>query len=148
MEAQSGFKVITFDPGGHTTQENDSNNCKDFVTLEWGDRQVTIKIDFCNSGFLAMHNSVGQIIDLRTTLRCMGIPIQDESYAFNDKDSVVKDCTQVHFKLHKRHDIISSHFVRKAVAAGYVHFTHVPGSTNPADILSKHWGYSDVWPIL
>ena len=30
----------------------------------------------------------------------------------------------------------------------HVHFTHVPGSTNPADILSKHWGHSDVWPIL
>ena len=67
MEAQSGFKVITFDPAGHTTQENDSNSCQDFVALEWGDRQVTIKIDVCNCGFLAMHNSAGQIIDLRTT---------------------------------------------------------------------------------
>jgi hypothetical protein len=36
--------------------------------------------------------------------------------------------------------MLSFHFVREAIAAGYVH--------NPADILSKNWGYSDVWPIL
>ena len=25
---------------------------------------------------------------------------------------------------------------------------HIPGELNPLDILSKHWGYSQVWPIL
>ena len=25
---------------------------------------------------------------------------------------------------------------------------HIPGSCNPADILSKHWGYSQVWDQL
>jgi hypothetical protein len=27
-------------------------------------------------------------------------------------------------------------------------FYHIPGSNNPADILSKHWGYSQVWDQL
>ena len=27
-------------------------------------------------------------------------------------------------------------------------FHHIPGAINPADILSKHWGYSDVWEQL
>jgi hypothetical protein len=27
-------------------------------------------------------------------------------------------------------------------------FTHIPGENNPADILSKHWGYSSVWHML
>ena len=27
-------------------------------------------------------------------------------------------------------------------------FYHIPGENNPADILSKHWGYADVWPLL
>jgi hypothetical protein len=26
--------------------------------------------------------------------------------------------------------------------------THLPGKFNPADILSKHWGYQTIWPIL
>jgi hypothetical protein len=27
-------------------------------------------------------------------------------------------------------------------------FNHIPGPINPADILSKHWGYQQVWPTL
>ena len=38
--------------------------------------------------------------------------------------------------------------VREAIASGMVHFEFVEGSMNPADILSKHWGYSNVWPLL
>jgi hypothetical protein len=44
--------------------------------------------------------------------------------------------------------MLSYHFVREAVAGGIVHMAHVPGSANPADILSKHWGYADTWHFL
>ena len=27
-------------------------------------------------------------------------------------------------------------------------FFHIAGTTNPADILIKHWDYSSVWPLL
>jgi len=27
-------------------------------------------------------------------------------------------------------------------------FSHIPGHLNPVDILSKHWGYQQVWPTL
>ena len=27
-------------------------------------------------------------------------------------------------------------------------FHHIAGSKNPADILSKHWGFQQVWPQL
>ena len=100
------------------------------------------------SEMLAMRTCVEQIIDLRTALRHLSVPLLDKSCFFGDNESVVKSSTQVHAKLHKRHNMLSFHFVREAIAAGYVFFTHIPGSTNPADILSKHWGYSDVWPIL
>jgi hypothetical protein len=26
--------------------------------------------------------------------------------------------------------------------------TYLPGKFNPVDILSKHWGYQTIWPIL
>jgi hypothetical protein len=43
---------------------------------------------------------------------------------------------------------ISFHRVCEAIASGYVVLTHLPGKFNPVDILSKHWGYQTIWPIL
>jgi hypothetical protein len=38
--------------------------------------------------------------------------------------------------------------VREAIASGHYVFIHIPGENNPADILSKHWGYGQVWHML
>ena len=29
-----------------------------------------------------------------------------------------------------------------------ISFHHIPGDINPADILSKHWGYRQIWKQL
>ena len=117
--------------------------------VDWySKKQATVEVATYSSEMVAMRTCVEQIIDLRTTLRYLGVPIRDKSYVFGDNESVVKSGTQVHAKLHKRHNMLFFHFVREAIAAGHVVFTHIPGSTNPADILSKHWGHSDVWHIL
>jgi hypothetical protein len=70
------------------------------------------------------------------------------SYMFGDNKSVINSSTQPHSKLHKRHNALSFHRVCKAIASGYVVLTYLPGKFNPADILSKHWGYQTIWPIL
>jgi hypothetical protein len=44
--------------------------------------------------------------------------------------------------------MLSYHRVRETIAAGMVGFYFIPGEHNPADILSKHWGYSQVWTWL
>ena len=36
----------------------------------------------------------------------------------------------------------------EAIAAGLIKFGHIPVDENVADILSKHWGYSKIWPKL
>jgi hypothetical protein len=100
------------------------------------------------SEFVAARICVEQIIELRNILRYLGVPIRQKSYMFGDNQSVVNSSMQVHAKLHKRHTILSFHRVREAVAAGIVHFHFIPGQYNPADILSKHWGYSQVWTRL
>jgi hypothetical protein len=87
---------------------------------------------------------VEQVIDLRNTLRYLGVPIRDKSYMFGDKKSVVDINMQLHTKLHKRHTMLSFHHVREAIASGIVGFFYIPGDINPADILSKHWGYSQI----
>ncbi|KAG7350834.1 hypothetical protein IV203_010194 [Nitzschia inconspicua] len=71
-----------------------------------------------------------------------------KSYIFGDNESVINSSAQLHAKLHKRHNMLSFHYVREAVATGFLHLTHIPGKINPADMLSKHWGYSDIKDIL
>ena len=44
--------------------------------------------------------------------------------------------------------MLSYHRVRHAISSGFVAFYHIPGSLNPADILSKHWGHQAVWADL
>jgi hypothetical protein len=50
----------------------------------------------------------------------------------------------LHAKLHKRHTMLSFHRVREAIASGILGFYFIPGEINPADILSKHWGYTQI----
>jgi len=58
---------------------------------------------------------------------------------FGDIESVVNSASNVHAKLLKRHNTLSFHRVREAIASRYIDFLHLPGCENPADILSKHW---------
>jgi hypothetical protein len=66
------------------------------------------------------------------------------SLLFGDNKSVVNSSAQPHTKLHKRQTALLFHRVREAIAAGIVGFFHIPGDSNPADILSQHWGYQQV----
>jgi hypothetical protein len=50
--------------------------------------------------------------------------------------------------LNKRHNALSYHRVREAIAAKIVDFLHIDGKTNPADVLSKHCGHVNAWPNL
>ena len=67
---------------------------------------------------------------------------------FGDNSSVVDSSMTPHAKIHERHVALSFHRVREAIAAKIIGYYFVPGEINPADILSKHWGYSQVWTML
>jgi len=92
--------------------------------------------------------TVDQIVDLRLTLQYLGVPICEKSYLFRDNKLVVDSSAKPHSKLHKQHNALSFHRVCEAVSSRYVSFTFIDGEYNPADILSKHWGYQQVWKIL
>jgi hypothetical protein len=92
---------------------------------------------------------IEQLIDLQTTLRrYFGVPILDKSSMFGDNESVVNSAMNPHSKLHKRHTALSYHRVHEIKAFGAYIFYHLDGENNPADILSKHWCYSQVWHML
>jgi hypothetical protein len=99
------------------------------------------------SEYVAARTATEQVIDNRLTLRYLGVPIR-ESIMFGDNESVVNSSNMPTGKLHKRHIALSWHRVREAIAAKTLRFIHIPGAINPADMLSKHWGYQQTWPQL
>ena len=83
----------------------------------------------------AARTATEQIIDLRGTLRYMGVPLRDTSYMFRDNKTVVDSGSLPHATLHKRHTMLSYHHICEAIASGMVKFFHISGEINPADIL-------------
>jgi hypothetical protein len=117
--------------------------------IDWySKKQATVETATYGSEFVAARTCVEQIIDLRQTLRYLGVPVIQKSQMFGDNKTVVDSATKIHAKLHKRHTALSFHRVREAIAAGFIAFNHIPGKRNPADVLTKHWSYSCVWSLL
>ena len=98
--------------------------------------------------FVAARIATQQIIDIRLQFRYLGARVATTTYLFGDNASVVQSASIPHSRLAKRHIALSYHCVREAIAAGLIKFGHIPGDENVADILSKHWGYSKIWPML
>ena len=117
--------------------------------VEWySKRQATVETATYGSEFVAARTAVDQIIDIKDCLRYLGVPIVERAVMFGDNQSVVTSSTLPHSALNKRHNALSYHRVREAIAAGIVSFFHIDGKSNPADIVSKHWGHADVWKHL
>ena len=111
-------------------------------------KQETVETATYGSEFAAARTAIQQIAGLRQALQYLGVPIRESSYLFGDNESVVKSSTVPHSQLSKRHHALAYHFTREAVASKMVNFHHIPGDINPADILSKHWGHSQIYPTL
>ena len=67
---------------------------------------------------------------------------------FGDTESVVNSASIPHSKLHTLYIVLPFHRVRESIAAGVMTFKCLAGKDNPTDILSKYWGYQQVWKIL
>ena len=111
-------------------------------------KQSTVETATYGSEMVAARTAVEQIIEHRNNLRYLGVPVIEKSFLFGDNESVVNGATTPTAKLNKRHNFLSFHRVREAMAAGYIKFHHIPGAINPADILSKHWAHQAVWSQL
>ena len=119
------------------------------TVLDWySKKQATVETATYGSEFVAARTATEQMIDLRVTLRYLGANLRQVSYLFGDNQSVVKSSSIPHAKLHKRHVLLSFHRVREAIAAKILRFIHIRGTENPADILSKAWGYQQIWQLL
>jgi hypothetical protein len=89
-----------------------------------------------------------QIINLRNTLRYLGVPVIGRSYLFGDNNAVIMNSTIPHSSLKKRHNTLSYHRVREVVSAKILGSCKIKGDKNSADILSKHCGHVQTRPLL
>ena len=88
--------------------------------------------------FVTTRTAVEQIMDLRLTLRYLGVPIKHVSYIFDNNKSVVDSSTIPHAKLYKRYMALSFHQVRETISSGMLSFGFIDGIINLEDILSKY----------
>jgi hypothetical protein len=53
-----------------------------------------------------------------------------------------------HSSLNKRQNVLSYHRVREMIAYQILGYYSIDGKLNPADIVSKQWGYPQIWHLL
>ena len=100
------------------------------------------------SEFIAAKTATEQIMDIRMTLREMGIPIEGPSWMFGDNQSVITSSTIPQSTLKKRHNALAYHRVRSAIAAGFLYFCHIDGTDNIADVMTKFLPFAVFWPHI
>ena len=111
-------------------------------------RQATVETATYGSEFVASKTATEQIIDLRHTLRYLGVPIKTNSYLFGDNRSVVTSSTLPHSTLGKRHNILAYHRVREATASKILAHHWIRTGYNLSDMLSKHWDHPSVYNMI
>ena len=160
-EAVSGDIAKPIGPTFTTTTYEYANLLHDLITgrsatgilpflnetpIEWySKRQKTVKTATYGSEFIAAWIATNQITDLRTTLCYLGVKILDKSIMFGDNQAVITSSTLPELPLNKRHNILSYHQVREAVALKMLYFKFVKSCDNTADILSKKVAGPQAW---
>jgi hypothetical protein len=106
--------------------------------VEWFSKlQDTVESANYGCEFVAARLVSEQIMDLRYTLRMLGAPIDGKAYMFGDNQSVITSSTISHSSLNKRHNALSYHRIREAVASNVLWFFHISGKGNPVTCLQN-----------
>ena len=113
--------------------------CNQTPTDWYSKKQATVETTTYGSEFVAAKTATEQIIDLRYTLRYLGVPIKSKSYMFGDNRSVVTSATLPHSTLSKRDNILAFHMVREAMAVKIIDFHWIRSEHNLSNMLSRHW---------
>jgi hypothetical protein len=111
-------------------------------------RQPTIETATYGPEFSAARTATKQIMDLRYTLRMMGVYLDGPAWLFGDNEGVIKSSNLPHSTLKKRHNALSFHRVREAVARKVMYFLHIPDAGNPSDCLTKFLARAVSYPFV
>ena len=102
------------------------------------------------TGYCVMKRKNGECPDPEVELyhrgvyqRYLGKPVGEMDYVWGDNESMINSpiVPEAEFKLHKRHNILSRHYVRSMTSQGYINMQLVASKWSFSDILTKHWSY-------
>ena len=114
--------------------------------MDWfSKRQNQVETATYGSKFMAAQQATEQIMDLRFTLRALGVLLDGPFWLFGDNQSVVTSSTIPHSKLSKHWSALSYHRVREAIAGSIIRFHYVRSEENHADILTKALDFITTW---
>ena len=105
--------------------------------LWYSKRQNTVETSTFGSEITALRIATELIEALRYKLRMFGVPLSGPAHVFCDNESVVKSTTIPESRLQKKHNSISYHRIREAVAAGTLLIYYERSESNLADLLTK-----------
>ena len=117
--------------------------------IDWySKKQSTVETATYGSEFVAARVATEHIMDLRYTLRMLGAPLDGPAYMFGDNMSVVTSSTVPTSTLKKRHNALSYHRIREAIAMKIIKFGFVGSKDNFADPLTKFLSNGEAYPLL
>ena len=111
-------------------------------------RQKTVETSTYGSELVAARIATELIMEMRYTLRMMGVPLDGPAMMLGDNMSVVLNTTVPSSVLKKKHNSICYHRVKEAIAAKVLKFAHIPSETNVANILSKPLEPNKFYPLV
>ena len=104
--------------------------CIQTPTHWYSKKQATVETATYGSEFVAVKTAADQII-----LKYLGVYINSKSYMFGDNRLVVISPTLPHSTLSKRHNILASHKLRKAIATKIIDFHWIWSKYNLSEML-------------
>ena len=78
----------------------------------------------------------------------LGVPIDGRAQMLGYNQSVVNRCSIPSSTLKNKHNDISYHRVREAVAAGLISLARIPGKSNLDDLLTKPLSPHQRYPLI
>ncbi len=106
--------------------------------LTWSSKQqVVVALSSCEAEYIACSHCARQILWLRSLFNEISFPQRNPTPLFCDNQGTVT-CThdpQSHSRM--KHIDIRAHFIRDAVNNRLIDIHHIPGTDNPADLLTK-----------
>lgn len=115
-------------------------------------RQRTVETSTYGSELVASRIATEVAMEYRYALRSLGVEVDGPAMMYGDNNAVVLNTTLPSSQLKKKHQAVSYHRVREAIACKIVEFNHIPSWTNYADIMTKpvsaHVFHSFVKPLL
>ena len=115
-------------------------------------RQNTVESSTYGSELVAARIATDLVVELRYNLRMLGVKVEGPTKMYGDNQSVIVNTSLPSSSLKKKHNAVSYHRVREAVAADIIRLFHIPGTQNTADVLTKPLGpkthYELMKPVL